>query len=63
MLEIRVKVSNADNSTVTNSKFLEYATDIHLSTDDPRLVAMRDKALKAFGDQPDEVVMFIKMVW
>lgn len=61
MLEITVKVSNVDR-TVT-LKFLEYSKDIVLSKDDPKLFSMVDKAIKAFGDVAEDVVVRVKFIW
>jgi len=61
MLEISVKVSNADQTFVM--KYLEYAEDIVLSKDDPKLSGMVEKAVKAFGGVVEDVVVRIKLVW
>lgn len=61
MVEISVKVSNADQTFVM--KYLEYSEHIVLNKDDPILSAMVEKAVKAFGGVVDDVVVRIKLVW
>lgn len=61
MLEISVKVSNEEQAYT--KKHLEYAEDVVLSHEDPRLAEFVKQAMDEFKGTVEDVVVRVKMVW
>jgi len=63
MIEAAVKVSNSESKLT--KKFLIYAEDIVLNTEDPKLKSYVDQTLRDFeqSGKPDDVYVILKMTF
>jgi hypothetical protein len=61
MVELSIVVSNSEQSLT--QKHLVYDKNLTLSHDDPELLSLVQQAVKAFGENPEDVLIRAKFKW